>query len=187
MFLVVGLGNPDPEYLETRHNIGFMAADELQKLFVFPEFRFKRKCNALVSEGENSGRKVIIAKPQTYMNNSGNAIASLVNWNKIPPGQIIIIYDDLDLPMGSIRIRQGGSSGGHKGIESAIKELGNSDFLRIRIGIGRDPVISSKDYVLQNIPGDQKQMFLSSTRTAAEAAAEIVAKGLQSSMNKFNK
>ena len=135
MRLIVGLGNPGLKYSRNRHNIGFMCLNRFARKH---GIRFARKqSQARIGEGEITGTKLILARPQTMMNLSGNSISRLVKRYKIDPADMIIIHDDLDLPLGKIRVRQGGRSAGHKGIESIIACLENSDFIRIRVGIGR--------------------------------------------------
>lgn len=186
MFLVVGLGNPGEEYKKTRHNVGFMVLDYLVKGTNFPPFKHKKKTESDISEIEMSGRKVILSKPQTYMNNSGISVSNIINWYKIKKENIIAIYDDLDLELGKVRIRRGGSSGGHKGIESIIQSIGTADFKRIKIGIGRDKFREAKDYVLENFSAEELRKIEESFLVAKEAITEILSLGIDSAMNKFN-
>lgn len=186
MHLIVGLGNPGPQYEQTRHNIGFIAAEKLAKLTGAAEFKHKKKCEAYTAEVEYNGRKIVIALPQTYMNNSGIAVAALLNWHKIEKHKLIVVHDDVDLDVGQLRIRQGGSSGGHKGVESVIQSIGTSDFIRIRVGVGKSSTTSTKDYVLQKIPGEQKDIMNQITDKSANAALSILIDGLDRAMNKFN-
>jgi len=135
MYLIVGLGNPGQKYKNTRHNTGFMVADFLANESDFSKFKIQSKFKAEIVEGIIKNQKVIMAKPQTYMNNSGEAVVLLKNFYKVAGGNIIIIYDELDLPFGKIRVREEGSAAGHNGVENIIKRLGTDNFIRIRVGI----------------------------------------------------
>ncbi len=137
MILIVGLGNPGKKYQLTRHNIGFQVVDEFVKKNNFPDFKISKKFNALISEGIVDGAKVILAKPQTFMNNSGKAVKSLIrNW-KLEIRNLVVVHDDIDLPLGKIKISIGRGSAGHKGVQSIIDELATKNFVRFRIGINR--------------------------------------------------
>ena len=146
MFLVAGLGNPGKEYQDTRHNVGFMAAGEIYRRFTFSEF--KSKFQALTADGEVAGEKVLLVKPQTFMNLSGNAIQDACHFYKISPDKVIVIHDDMDLPIGMIKAKVGGGTAGHNGLKSITAAIG-SDYGRIRIGVGH-PVEKSQvvDWVL---------------------------------------
>ena len=146
MFLVVGLGNPDKEYQATRHNIGFMAADEIFRRYSFSEFR--KKAQGLVAEGNIAGEKVLLVKPQTYMNLSGNCVGELVKFYKLSADKVIVIHDDMDLKIGDVREKIGGGSAGHNGIKSIDANVGR-DYKRIRIGIGHP-----RDFDLPMEPAD---------------------------------
>lgn len=145
--LIVGLGNPGRQYQSTRHNVGFLCVDTLAKR-VGLEFR-RQRARAEVAEGDAWGQRVILAKPQTYMNDSGDAVRGLARLSNIPPERILVICDDLDLPFGRLRLREKGSSGGQRGLRSIINQLGTEDFARLRFGIGRPPPgVDPVDYVL---------------------------------------
>ncbi len=144
--LVVGLGNPGTRYASSRHNVGFMVADRFAKQHHL-EFARKR-FNAQYAEGQVEGNRVIVVKPQTFMNSSGDAVGKFFSFFKIEPQKMLVIYDDLDLPLGKIRLRAQGSSGGHHGMESIISRIGTSDFPRLRIGIGRPNPDADVDHVL---------------------------------------
>ncbi|MBI2113249.1 MAG: aminoacyl-tRNA hydrolase [Candidatus Wildermuthbacteria bacterium] len=135
MFLVIGLGNPGQEYLQTRHNAGFLALHSFAALRDFPEPEKNAKANALISEKTMQQEKVLLAWPQTFMNSSGDAVQFLALFYKIPPQNIIVIHDDIDLPLGTVKVSLGSGSAGHKGVESIIEKLGTKNFSRIRIGI----------------------------------------------------
>lgn len=185
MYLIVGLGNPGPEYEETRHNVGFKAAEEVAGLLGIKELKQKQKMKALVGEGKVEDHKIIIAQPQTFMNLSGEAVSLILQWHKIPEENLIVIHDDADLEVGSIRVRPGGGSGGHHGIESIVSHIHTTDFKRIRIGIGRSgPDIT--EYVLQAFPKAEREDIGVAIKNAAEAALSIVKSGIESAMNNFN-
>ena len=137
MKIFVGLGNPTPEYAATKHNVGFMLADKIAAKISATDWR--EKFNALVAESFLDGEKILIVKPQTFMNLSGEAVAPIVNFYKIDAANLIVAHDDMDLPLGMIRLRPKGSSGGHRGVESIIQLLGTQSFPRVRIGVGRPP------------------------------------------------
>ncbi|MEP0761778.1 MAG: aminoacyl-tRNA hydrolase, partial [Chloroflexota bacterium] len=147
MFLVVGLGNPGREYTNTRHNIGFRCVDALAARHNLA-FEDKKKSKAKIALGSIQGQRVLLAKPQTYMNLSGSAVQGLAAFYQIPPAQMMVIFDDLDLPVGTLRIRPKGGSGGHKGVTDIIQRLGTQGFSRIRVGIGRpDTPVDPASYV----------------------------------------
>ncbi|GAB4505297.1 MAG: aminoacyl-tRNA hydrolase [Anaerolineales bacterium] len=184
-FLLVGLGNPGREYKDNRHNVGFMLIDRLSVLLDVRMNRLQSK--ALVASAVYQGRKLILAKPQTYMNLSGQAVQGLVHFYKLPLENVMVAHDDLDLPFGVIRIRPGGGAGGQKGVASTIERLGTKGFPRLRIGIGRPPGrMDAADYVLQNFPPADLLTLSETLGRAAEAALAFVAEGLEAAMNRFN-
>jgi len=193
MKLIVGLGNPGRAYANNHHNIGFMCLNHFART---QGIRFdKKQGKARIGTGEVAGCKIVVAKPQTYMNLSGQSVSRLVRKFNINPDNLLVIHDDLDLPLGKIRIRQGSSSSGHKGINSIITELGNQDFLRLRVGIGRpvknrsftefseDEIIA---YVLSDFTPDQKQVVISVIPRVSEAILCLLNEGLTVTMNKYN-
>ncbi len=186
--LIVGLGNPGKQYDNTRHNAGFVAADALaQRLGV--KFS-KSKFDALYGDGIVAGERVIIAKPQTFMNLSGRAVSAIARFYKIPLDKIIVMFDDTSLDVGKIRIRRKGSSGGQKGMNDIINALGTDEIARIKIGVGAKPHpdYDMKDWVLGKIPKEQLSDFEKAAKEMAVAAAEeIVAHGIDSAMNKYSK
>jgi PTH1 family peptidyl-tRNA hydrolase len=185
LFLIVGLGNPGSEYENTRHNLGFRVINELASRLGLNSLRAKHQ--SFIGEGEIAGHKVLLAEPQTFMNNSGVAVRELLSWYKIEAKNLIVIYDDVDLEVGQIRLREKGSAGGHHGIESLVAHVGTTGFPRVRIGISRPSLTGDvADYVLQNIPPAQREPLETAIVTAAEAAASIIADGLAVAMNKFN-
>ena len=184
-YLFVGLGNPGREYRDTRHNIGFMVVDRLaERLGVsFSRMQFK----TLITDGRYQGHKVLLAKPQTYMNRSGGAVGSLVNFYKLPLENLLVVYDDVDLPFETIRIRPDGGSGGHKGMKSIIEQLGTQAYARMRLGIGRPPGrMEAADYVLKAFSNDEDGFLSVFLDRAAEAALACLARGIEHAMNQYN-
>ncbi len=191
MKLIVGLGNPGRGYANNRHNIGFACVNHFART---RGIRFdKKRGKARIGTGEVAGNEIVVAKPQTYMNLSGQSVSRLIRKFNIDLGDIVVVHDDLDLPPGKIRIRHGGSSGGHKGVESIINELGSQDFIRIRLGIGRpttgDVEISEADivaYVLSDFVPDEKQIITQVIPRVSEAILCLLTESLTSAMNKYN-
>lgn len=185
MKIVVGLGNPGQEYSATRHNIGFMAVDKLAERWAVTAWR--ERYNAQVAEyrGEET---VLLVKPQTFMNLSGRAIVPLAAFYKVAYEDIIVIYDDLDLPVGRLRLRLKGGSGGHRGIESLLYESGKDDFARVRIGIGRPPQgWETANYVLGRFSPEEAPVISEALGQTAEAVECIIKDGFSKAMNTFNK
>ena len=184
-FLIVGLGNIGKEYATTRHNIGFWVADELARRYDMTFGKKERK--AVCADGIIKDQRVIIAKPQTYMNLSGEAVRSLVDFYKIPLNQIIVIHDDLDLALGTLRIRANGSAGGQNGVKSIIQHLGTQDFARVRCGIGRPPGrLDPAVYVLQPFTGDDAITATILRDHAANAVETWLRDGLELAMTRHN-
>ena len=193
MKLIVGLGNPGLHYSRNRHNIGFMCLNRFARKH---GIRFTRKqSQARTGEGEVAGTKLLLTRPQTMMNLSGNSVGRLVKRYKIDPEDLIVIHDDLDLPLGKIRIRQGGRSAGHKGIESIIDCLGNSDFIRIRVGIGRPDDADSAsmdrdgeviDHVLGDFDTAENRSVAEAINKVCEAITCLLSEGLTAAMNSYN-
>jgi PTH1 family peptidyl-tRNA hydrolase len=186
MYVIVGLGNPGREYEKTRHNIGFKVIDGLAKDLDIPLSRTSSR--AIVGQGMLGEHKVVLAKPQTFMNLSGESVRELAQWNKVEPSHIIIIYDDMDIPVGSVKIRKTGSDGGHKGMASVISQLKTSDIPRIRVGIGRptgntDPA----DHVLTQFTREESADMDLSIILAKDAAVKMVKDGMDAAMNEYNK
>ena len=185
IFMVVGLGNPGRMYRDTRHNIGVRVVD-----------RFAEKCGiklnkvqnkAIIGSGKFDGTKVLLVKPQTYMNLSGQAVSSLLRFYKIPFSNMIAIHDDVDLPYGVIRMRPGGGSAGQKGVASIIEKLGLQEFPRLRMGIGRPPGrMEAADYVLQRFTKDEESLLPEYLDRAADALDCFINNGLEAAMNRFN-
>ena len=188
MKLIVGLGNPGLFYYRNRHNIGFACLRYLAHEHGIN--LDKKQAQARIGTGEIAGEAVILARPQTYMNNSGQAVSRLVSRYNIALEDLVVIHDDHDLPMGKIRIRQGGSSGGHKGIESIIGELGSQGFIRIRIGIGRPAENDSEakviDYVLSDFTPEEEIIIKPAIARVSDTILCLLTEGLEMAMNKFN-
>jgi len=184
-FLIVGLGNPGRQYRENRHNIGFLLMDNLSKQLNTQFSRLQSK--ALVSKTRYHDSQIILAKPQTFMNLSGQAVAGLLNFYKIPHTQLMVAYDDVDLPFGSLRIRPSGGSAGHNGMNSIIEKLGTQEFPRLRMGVGRPPGrMDAAAYVLQDFSKDEVEELQFLLNRAVEAVLLFSSDGLQSAMNKYN-
>lgn len=185
MYLIVGLGNPDLKYAGTRHNIGFEAAVYLHDMLHFsPE---RGKFQALISQGEIEGEPCILCRPMTYMNQSGIAVQAVAGFYKIPADQIIIMYDDIALPVGHLRLRKGGSAGGHNGMKSIIAHLGTQEFPRVRMGVGEKPQgWDLADYVLGRFTAEEIPVMQTCAQEAAKAAQAIVARGMDKAMNLYN-
>ena len=184
--LIIGLGNPGEEYAGTLHNIGFEVVDTLAAEY---NIRLVQEgAHALAGRGSIRGRSVGLAKPTTYMNRSGTAVKSLVTRCGLQVSQILVIVDDINLPVGSVRIRQGGSAGGHNGVQDIIDRLHTDDFARIRIGVGNNfPRGRQVQYVLAPFPEEERPIMDEAVKTAAEAAVTFVTDGLITAMNRFNR
>ncbi|NOY99363.1 MAG: aminoacyl-tRNA hydrolase [Chloroflexi bacterium] len=184
-YLIVGLGNPGREHRENRHNIGFMLVDRLAVRLDISLSRLQSK--ALVGSARHEGRKIILAKPQTYMNLSGQAVQGLVRFYKLPLTNLLVAHDDLDLPFGTIRLRPGGGSAGQKGVASIIERLGAQEFPRLRLGIDRPPGrMDPAAYVLQDFPQAEMMTLSETLDRAADAALAFISEGLDAAMNRFN-
>lgn len=184
-FLIIGLGNPGREYKDNRHNFGFMLIDRLVVRLNARGMKLQSK--AIITSTNYEDNKLILAKPQTFMNLSGQSVQGLVHFYKLPLSNILLAHDDLDLPFGTIRMRPDGGAGGQKGVASTIERLGTKEFPRLRLGIGRPPGrMEVPAYVLQNFGRDETTVLSSLLDRAADATLEFVTKGLNSAMNKFN-
>ena len=186
MYLIVGLGNPEEEYSHTRHNMGFDVLNELSKRYNIKIN--KKKFNSLYRTGEIEGEKVVLIKPQTYMNLSGKAVGQFVSYYKINnPENILIIYDDLDIPVGTIKIRKKGGAGTHNGMKSVVSELGTEEFPRIRVGIGEEEKTNDMiDFVIKKVDEVVYKKLEEGIDKAANAVSEIFKNGIDSAMNKLN-
>jgi len=183
-FLIVGLGNPGRNHAFNRHNVGFMAVDKLALAQGIDLRRVQSK--AIVGNGRLAERAVILAKPQTFMNLSGEAVGALASFYRIPPRAVLVVYDELDIPFGVIRLREKGGAGGHNGMRSVIQHLGN-DFPRLRLGIGRPPGrMDPAAYVLQDFSRDELPLVSEMLATAGQAIASFVRDGIDLTMSRFN-
>lgn len=184
--LIVGLGNPGDQYQENRHNMGFMVVDALAERWGI-EMKRKRK-NALTGEGSFLGNAVVLAKPQTFMNNSGLSVGPLSRLYEIEPENLLVIYDDLDLAFGRIRLRASGSAGGHHGMESVIKKMSTNEFPRLRVGIGRPKQMSEEviDFVLTGFHGNDKKKLKTVLEQATNAVEVYLQFGIEIAMTRFN-
>ena len=184
-FLLIGLGNPGREYRDNRHNTGFMLIDRIAVRLNAHGIKLQSK--AIVTSVLYEDKKLILAKPQTYMNLSGHSVQGLANFYKLPLDNLLVAHDDLDLPFGTIRMRPGGGPGGQKGVASAIEQLGTKDFVRLRIGISRPPGrMDPADYVLQDFSRDEMKNLSDILDHVADAVLVFVKDGLDTAMNKFN-
>lgn len=186
MKLIVGLGNPGIRYARTRHNIGFLVIDRLSDRWGIPVR--KEKWKGLTGEGHVRGERVVLLKPETYMNLSGESVRPAMDWLKCGTEELLIIYDDLDLPPGRIRLRMKGSAGGHKGVQSIIDHLGTREFNRIRIGIGRpDGPVSVPDYVLSPFTGEEEEKMADAVDRSCSAVEMWLDKPFPEVMNVYNR
>lgn len=186
MYIIAGLGNPGREYVGTRHNIGFETLDAVAAKYNITIK--KAKFNALYGEGTIEGEKVVLVKPQTYMNLSGESIRDFKAWYKADDSQIIIIYDDISLPVGKIRLRPKGSAGGHNGIKSIIYQLRTEVFPRIKIGVGHpeNPNYDLADYVLGKFSREEVETLIPVAVKSADAVGAIISEGIEKAMSKYN-
>lgn len=191
MKLIAGLGNPGDKFTNTRHNLGFEVIDLLQRKLALPEFSKEEKFKSEISKSS----EIILAKPVTFMNLSGMAISALANYYKIEPNEIVIVHDELDLPLGHIKIRVGGSDAGHHGIESVIQGLGNEKFIRVRLGIGNWHAISgehkhasfnAEKFVVENFLPNEKSKVKAMVKRAVKAVEAILELGVEKAQNQYN-
>ena len=184
-YLIAGLGNPGREYRENRHNVGFMLMDVLAKRLnlSFSRLQFR----SLLTSGDFEGDKLILAKPQTFMNLSGQSVGTLIKFYKLPLSNLMVVNDDLDLLLGTIRIRPAGGSGGQRGVESIIETLGTTEFPRLRLGIGRPPgQMDAADYVLQDFSRGEAELIKAMLENACDAVLMFIKNGLNPVMTKYN-
>lgn len=184
MKIIAGLGNPGREYEKTKHNVGFMTVDLLAERLGISVTRLKFK--ALIGDGRIGTEKVIIVKPQTYMNLSGDSIREIMNFYKLDPEDLIVIYDDIDIPVGTLRIRQKGSAGTHNGMRSVVSQLGSEAFPRVRVGIGSENRGDLVNYVISGFKGSDKDNVRQAIEKAADAVECMVREGVSMAMNKYN-
>lgn len=186
MFLIVGLGNPGKEYINTRHNIGFCVIDELAEQENISVL--EKKHRALIGKGYIGGQKVILAKPQTFMNLSGESVRALVDYYRIDEAEeLIVLSDDISLKPGQLRLRKKGSAGGHNGLKNIIAQLGSDEFQRIKIGVGEKPKgYDLADYVLGHFSAEEQKLMAQVSKEAADAVRAILSDGIETAMNQFN-
>jgi PTH1 family peptidyl-tRNA hydrolase len=183
LWLLVGLGNPGIRYARTRHNIGFTVLDAMAAKL---GLTFRERSDYRMSDGYMENERIIFLEPLTFMNRSGAAVRKMADKHALPPERIIVVHDDLDLTAGKLKIRKKGSSGGHKGIESVIQNLGSRDFIRVKIGIGRDPSIPTEAFVLSKFRREEIPLIREAISQASRAITCIIAEGPDRAMNKFN-
>jgi len=184
LYMIVGLGNPEKQHAGNRHNVGFQAIDVLAA-------RYGIRCSnkryrALYGEGKIGAHRVLLVKPLTYMNDSGVAVGPMSGAFKVPAERILVVHDDLDLPLGKVRLRPGGSSGGHRGIASVIEHLGTPEFARLRIGIGRPVQGDPVDYVLDNFDREQAPVIEQTLAAIPEVVETVLDRGVREAMNRYN-
>ena len=185
MYLIAGLGNPGEEYKNTRHNLGFEAVGRLAKQ-LGSTLKTDKNFEAKAAKTRFDAEQLILIMPLTFMNLSGRSVKAASDYYKIPAEKMIIVYDDIDLEEGQIKIKQGGGSAGHKGVESVIEHVNSRDFIRVRIGAGRPKTREAADHVLSKINRSEKYRFEAAADIAALAVTEIISNGLNPAMNKFN-
>lgn len=184
--LVVGLGNPGPDYADTRHNVGFRVVELLAGRTGGGRFS-RHRSNTDVLEGRLAGRRAVLAKPRSYMNVSGGPVAGLVRYFSVPVEDLVVVHDDLDLGFGVVRLKRGGGEGGHNGLRSISASLGTRDFLRVRFGIGRPPGRQDPaDYVLTRFSGAERKELDLAVDLAADAVEALLAEGLEPAQNRFH-
>ncbi len=185
MRCIVGLGNPGIKYAETRHNIGFILIDHLAGIFQIS--LAAKKWDSLIGKGYIGERQVLLAKPLTYMNRSGLAVAQILSFHKIPPPDLLVVHDDMDIPLGRIKIVRSGGAGGHNGVDSIIETLGTREFPRLKIGIGRPlPQQKPEHYVLEPFSFEERSILEETLKKAGKASEVIVRQGIEEAMNLFN-
>lgn len=184
-YVIVGLGNPGKEYAETRHNMGYKAIDVLSSDENI-EIR-RNKFHSLIGQGRIASKKVILVKPETYMNRSGIAVREVAMYFNVTPENLIVIYDDIDLPSGSIRVRKSGGAGTHNGMKSVVEQLGTKDFVRIRIGVGAAEAGEDLvDRVIGEVPKAERELLQKAAAEAAAAVKDIITIGVDNAMNRHN-
>ncbi|MGB9715213.1 MAG: aminoacyl-tRNA hydrolase [Thermodesulfovibrionales bacterium] len=183
MWAIIGLGNPGKRYSRTRHNLGFMVVEEVAKRY---GIGLEEDDKYRIGRGSIDGIEALLIEPLLYMNRSGDVVKEIVDKFNIPNEKLIVIYDDLDMDTGKLRIRTSGSSGGHKGVESIIQRISSKDFLRLKIGIGRDREILPEDYVLKRFKREEVPIIKKAIERASDAIISILSEGVEKAMNKFN-
>jgi PTH1 family peptidyl-tRNA hydrolase len=184
--LVAGLGNPGPRYVRTRHNVGYAVVDELARRWAVSVEKYERRYEALLGDAQLAGERVLLLKPQTYMNLSGRSLLGVTQFYKLAGPDLLVICDDLDLPVGRIRLRAAGSGGGQKGLENILLRLASNDIPRLRIGIGKVDKSVTSDYVLSRFTPDEREVIEQVVATAADAVERWLSEGIDAAMNRFN-
>ncbi|SRR3989344_6567529 len=188
MTIIIGLGNPGKKFEDTRHNVGFLVLDKFMKNNNFPDFKLSKRFNSLISENILNNEKIILAKPQTFMNDSGSAIKKIIKpYTLNPKPLIVIVHDDIDLPVGKIKIVGERGSAGHKGVESIIKNIGNRGLIRIRVGIAPQNKIRAKQIVLKKFNKKEKEIMNDVKEKTVKALDFLIQNGLVKAMNEYNK
>ena len=186
MIVIVGLGNFGEKYARTRHNVGFMTVDAIARKKGI--MSWKKECRGLTASFFEGGQKIMLVKPQTYMNLSGECVGAIADYYDVDPEDIVVIYDDVDLPPGTLRVRKKGGPGTHNGMRSVVMHLATTDFPRIRIGIGQAPPMwNLADYVLAGLSEADQKLFADTCEKAADAALSIAANGIEATMNNVNR
>ncbi len=186
MKIIIGLGNPGRKYEQTRHNAGFMVVDAIARSLRFA--LSQEKYHALVGKARIGDEDVVLAKPQTFMNESGRSAGAVLRYTYGKPADLIVIHDELDLPLGTVRVKSGGGHGGHNGLRSIIEHIGSPDFIRVRVGVGRpEPGTDAAKYVLSTFRPDERALAAEAVECAAGAIKSIITDGLTRAMNEFNK
>lgn len=183
MWLIVCLGNPGRRYAKTRHNIGFMVADDIASRY---EIELKTKESYMIGKGSIEGEEVILMEPLTFMNRSGAAVKEVMRRCPLESENLIVVHDDLDMETGKLKIRKKGSSGGHRGVDSIIESIGTREFIRVKIGIGREEGVPAEEYVLRKFGKDQVPMIKTAVARASDAIIMILRDGIDKAMNEFN-
>jgi PTH1 family peptidyl-tRNA hydrolase len=186
LYLIVGLGNPGAEYARTRHNAGFMVADRLAQRW-HVDWAYEKKFNARMARAERGARRVLLCQPQTYMNSSGDAVGSVIEFFQVPAARLLVVVDDADLPLGHLRLKPGGSSGGHHGLESIEARLGRREYARLRVGIGRQSGAREiTGYVLGRFSSTETELLDKVLTAASDQAEAWLEAGIQKAMSQFN-
>jgi PTH1 family peptidyl-tRNA hydrolase len=183
LWLIVGLGNPGGKYSRTRHNIGFQVLDEFAGRL---RLEWKDRAEYRMCSGSIGDARIVLVEPLTFMNRSGSAVRKVADRFNVPPEDIIVVHDDLDLDVGRLKIRKNGSSGGHKGVESVIQCIGSKRFIRVKIGIGRDETVPAERYVLMKFRRDELAVVGGAVQRAADSIEAIITDGAEKAMNRFN-
>lgn len=187
MKLIAGLGNPGPRYASSRHNVGFQVADELARRWGLDLTRYDRHFDGLLGETQRGAERVLLLKPATYMNLSGRSVAAAWRFYKLALPDLLIVHDDLDLPLGQLRLRAGGSAGGHRGLDDVLRQLGSPEVPRLRIGIGKVHRDATVDYVLGRFDPDEQPAAAAAVARAADAVECWLTAGLAAAMNRYNR